>query len=106
MCSRSSLDGSLHIKQEPHSGVAQSLENGGVGLSHLIKREMLEHGMDGDDMPDDLTDDRDFEHSGGRAPHDSLALSMESDMDDDEDDDDVAEDLSMAADAQDEALEA
>ncbi|KAF4533420.1 hypothetical protein B566_EDAN001145 [Ephemera danica] len=109
---RSSMDGSLHIKQEP---LSQTLENGGgvQGLSHLIKREMLEHGMDSDDLVDD---ERDFhgsgltEHGGSgprasRADQDGLALSMDSDMDE-EDEDDVAEDLSMATDAQDEALEA
>lgn len=111
---RASMEG-VHIKQEPHMMMS---EHGGLlggsSLSHMIKHEMLEHGGgggggvavnhlqhpmedSGDEMDAHHDDYKDDEQPSQQQRPSASSLDV-SDVDDDEDDD-VAQDLSMAPDA-------
>ncbi|PSN57857.1 Forkhead box protein P4, partial [Blattella germanica] len=101
---RSSLEGQMmHIKQEtvpsqpPPSMVAEN-----EGLVHLIKREVLEHGMDGDEgegVGVEVGEEREYGHGS------SVGMPMEQSHELEEGDE-MAEDLSMVPDVVEETLEA
>lgn len=82
----------MHIKQEALQ--QQTMGSDNDGLVHLIKREIMEHGIDGEEV-EEVGEDRDFV-SG--MPMDRGHESEEAD--------EMAEDLSMVPDISDETLEA
>lgn len=103
-CIRSSMEGAMmHIKQEavlpvpPSSMVTES-----EGLVHLIKREVLEQGMDGEETEGvgvEVGEERDY------GPGASVGMPMDQSHELEEGDE-MAEDLSMVPDVAEEALEA
>ena len=125
---RSGLENSLlHIKQESLAPPAG--DGGGVhdGLVHMIKREMLDHGLDADDIDEvGVGDDRDYGSAAAAAAaaavaavaaaHGSGSGSASGSGHDSDDGDgdtgtgggdtDMAQDLSMMADAADHHLDA
>lgn len=93
----------MHIKQEavpplpPPSMVAEN-----EGLVHLIKREVLEQGMDGEETEGigvEVGEERDY------GPGASVGMPMDHSHELEEGDE-MAEDLSMVPDVVEEALEA
>lgn len=93
----------MHIKQEavppvpPSSMVTES-----EGLVHLIKREVLEQGMDGEETEGagvEVGEERDY------GPRASVGMPMDQSHELEEGDE-MAEDLSMVPDVVEETLEA
>jgi hypothetical protein len=93
----------MHIKQEsvaPPPAPSVVAEN--EGLVHLIKREVLEQGMDGDEADGvgvEVGEERDY------GPGASVGMPMDQSHEL-EDGDEMAEDLSMVPDVVEETLEA
>ncbi|XP_049845802.1 forkhead box protein P1 isoform X3 [Schistocerca gregaria] len=94
---RSSVDGSLmHIKQEALQTPSMNPDND--GLVHLIKREIMEHGIDAEEV-EEVGEERDF------VPGATVGMQLDHGHESEEPDE-MAEDLSMVPDVSEENLEA